>query len=365
MSWSDAPGLLDGYFAQRIGFTNETGGRNWDGGTRILAVCPACGEMEKAWLNSISGWVKCFRASCDLNSGAWGLDLVRRQEGFRTRSEALVWLRREFPATGLFLPPAPPPPRYDDWCRLPQAFVPVPAAGTPYWTRTKPSHLLEEAVAFARRQWRLSVPDLVRWGVGYCTRGRYAWRLVIPVVLGGRLVAFQARTYRGGEPKYLTSAHGKQGDPGAECGRPAEALLFNLDAVREGSDVILVEGPGDVMRIMWWEGGSSVGGRGFSFRDRGGASDETVGSVSIALLGTALTDEKTALLAAKRPGRVIVALDRGAEREALTVAEKLAAWGLQTAIGVWVGGKDAGSGARLDVIGGGSLRDRVAGRLGR
>ena len=349
---------LEEYFRRRIGFVNDDGGRGWEFGTRVFESCPECGEKGKAWLNA-SGWIRCFRVGCVLCEGLPGVELVQRAEGFRTRSETVVWLRQEFPALGP--PPAPAPlAAYDDWCELPGGFRPVPPTGSAFWTRARGSHLLDEVRAFARRQWGLSVADLHRWGVGYCAAGRYAWRIVVPVVLGGRLVAFQARSYRGGEPKYLTSKWGARGETGAECGRPAEAMLFNLDSVREGSDVVVVEGAGDAMR---WAGVAQAAA---AAKNDGVALRGVNGGTPVALLGTALTDEKAALLAAKGPGRVTAALDAGAERESRAAAEKLRAWGLAAGVASWVGGKDAGEGAMLEAVASrDGLAGRVAGRLGR
>jgi hypothetical protein len=228
---------------------------------------------------------------------------------------------------------------------------------------------------FVYRQWGLLVPDAERWGLRQCILGRYAWRVVIPIVMFGQTVAFQARSYRGAEPKYLTSKHGRRGEPGAECGRPAEALLYGYDAIEEGGEVVLVEGPGDVMRLA----GGGDRGRGEVVsrqgetpaiaRDSGGGENcgRVVRAVPVALLGAALTEEKAALLAAKRPGRVTVALDADQDpARSWAVAERLSAWGLEAGVGAWVGGKDAGAGARLERVASGvGLRERVTGRLGR
>jgi DNA primase len=181
----------------------------------------------------------------------------------------------------------------------------------------------------------LTVDDLRRWGVLWCPRGRHAWRLIVPIVMDGATVQFQARSYRGAEPKY------RSGEIGVDAARPMDACLFNLDAVGEGDDVILVEGWADVARR--------------SVATRGGVAacgDDAApgGGVPVALLGSALTEAKAALLAAKRPRSVTVALDADAVGAGYAVADGLAAYlvGTDVRMGLWRGGKDAGSGARLE-----------------
>ena len=179
-----------------------------------------------------------------------------------------------------------------------------------------------------RRQWSIAPSDARVWGLGRCTRGRYAWRVIIPITVGERCVSFQARTFRRAEPKYLFARHLPIGTLPAECGRPAAACLFNIDAVHEGDDVLLVEGPGDVMAL--WSRAARV---------------RT--SVPVGILGQALTPEKLTMLAQKRPRRVVVGLDQGGAeaRRARDHAADLLAWGLNAGIGLWQGAKDAGAGA--------------------
>lgn len=214
---------VDAWAQATFAVHNADGGRGYERGVRVIDCSFHDDRTQSAWVNVVTGWVACFNPACDAHDGMNAVEAIRRLQGFRTWTEALHWARREFPATGLEMPSVPPLPAYKDWCELPQGVRPIPATGAAYWTRTRPSFLLDEVRAFAKRQWGLSVADLVRWGCRYCFAGRYAWRVVIPITMGGRLVAFQARSYRNGEPKYLTSKFGKWGEPGAECGRPAEA----------------------------------------------------------------------------------------------------------------------------------------------
>lgn len=201
---------------------------------------------------------------------------------------------------------------------------------------------------FVREQWGIDVLTAMNWGLGWCLSGLHAWRVVIPVLASsGVCVGFQSRTINDAEPKYLTSRHGVEADPSAECGRPASAMLFNAGAIRRGEDIVLVEGAGDVM--------------GWHRRDRARCP------AAVALLGVALTPEKLATIEAGAPSRVIVALDAQPEasRRGLAHVEDLRAWGVAAVTGRWVGGKDAGSGAQLvTTMDSATLVEAARGRLG-
>jgi hypothetical protein len=252
---------------------------------------------------------------------------------------------------------------YEDWCELPPSSPIVEQPGR------RPSAIYDMARAFLKRQWGLSTRDAEQWGLRYCVRGYHAWRIIIPITMHATVVGFQARSFRGGEPKYVTSKYGLRGEPFAECGRPAEALLFNIDAVQEGDDVILVEGAGDAMALDRntsrrrpgaedSEAGCTAGSPDLSAEGPTGTSSSGQSSerpVPVALLGLALTEEKAALFAAKQPGRVIIATDAeaDAQRRGREMAQMLRAWNnIDVAIGQWVGGKDAGAGAQLQLVGG-------------
>ena len=332
---------LDAYLARRVTVRNAGGGRGYDAGVRAFD-CPLCGDARgRGWLHVVGFAAGCWNAGCAAEPRLLGgaVEWVRRVEGLRSRGEAWALLHREYPRSVA----APRPPDRSaptqDFCRLPDGLEAAWRTG---------GVLEREALAFMARQWGLGPEDAERWGLGRARAGRYAYRVVIPVVMGGRAVSFQARSFRGAEPKYLTARSERLGDLPPECGRPASALLFNVDAARSGADVVLVEGAGDVM--------------GFARRARSRW-------VPVALLGQALTPQKLALLAALRPRAVAVALDAGeAEaRRAQDHAADLSAWDVAPTVVMaqWRGAKDAGGGADLEVVGGVSfarvVRERVGG----
>jgi DNA primase len=72
--------------------------------------------------------------------------------------------------------------------------------------------------------------------------GKYSLRLIIPIFMGGKMVAYTSRDYTGlKSPKYRES-------PVAESVIPPKECLYNIDSVT-GNYVIIVEGPMDVWRM--------------------------------------------------------------------------------------------------------------------
>jgi hypothetical protein len=293
----------------------------------------------------------CFEPHCVAHNGINIVEAVRQLQGFSTWTEALLWLSHEYPRLGPPALPLKPPARYDDWIKWPKGLSPI-------IHDTKPVGIMAaEALRFAHTQWGITERDAKYWELMYCTSGRYAWRIVIPIKLNGIAVAFLARTFRGGNPKYLASTHT------TEMGRPGEALLFNLDAIRPQQPVILVEGSGDVMAS------SSDSRWGLLHRVpniQAIVDDHGTPPVTIGLLGSQLTDEKVALLASKHPGPITVALDTDLpSTESMNVLTTLCLWGFDARLGTWTSGKDAGEGGQLVTAPAGGLRALVVGKLRR
>lgn len=302
---------LDRYLRDRVRLINPHGGRGYDQGIRIFD-CPFCGDTRgRGWLNVIRWTAGCWNSGCEAEprlSGA--LDWARRQEGYRTRGQTWAFLLADYPGSS----PIPAlPEEIDDFVKLPE-MTPIGA----------PRVLCQEASEFALRQWGLSRrAGHDQWGLGVVDRGRFAYRIIIPIVENKIPIAFTARTFRNGTPKYLAAEQGK------DCGRHMGQLLFNLDSVSSDRPVLMMEGAGDVMA---WE-------------ERPEAKD----LAPVGLMGTALTPERLAMLSLRKVPLVIVALDEeeAARQRALAHIEDLETWGIKATLGSWRGGKDAGSGARL------------------
>jgi hypothetical protein len=266
---------------------------------------------------------------------------IRGVEGFQTIGRTVAYLRESFPARGKVRTSPKPPESYQDFCRFPKESMlfgfDAPLLQVPY-------------VDFAKRQWGLDLQDLKEAQARWCSSGYYAGRIIFPIVMGGKVVAFQARSKNElAQAKYLTSRFGKSEDPTAECGRPADALLYGVDEVEEGDEILLVEGIGDVLALRM-------------ARRRGIPCPQ---SCPVGLLGVQLSSEKIAILGRLVPKRVIPALDTEAETEEIAeeAARALMAWGIDSAVGVWKGAKDPGAGGRLEIKELG-LKGRISKQLG-
>lgn len=147
--------------------------------------------------------------------------------------------------------------------------IPLPEEFVPCWDGKKwriPKLLTDRRV---RRD------DILRWGIGYCPRGDYGGRVVVPVRCDG-LSSFVARdTVKGdpSRPKY------KNPDSAGQ-----EFMLFGFDEVAPGR-VIAVEGVFDAIRL--W----------------------SYGFQSVAYFGDHLTPSQVALLLKRRPIDLILMPD--------------------------------------------------------
>lgn len=313
---------FESYVRSRVEVRNVEGGRGYDLGVRSFD-CPLCDDMKsRGWVNVDFATAGCFNAGCVASERLTGgaVEWARQQEGFSSRGKTISYLQTEFPSHGRIRMPALPRLAYDDFCHFPKEML---------LFKLPPAPILQAGfLNFAWQQWGLNIQDLITAGAGYCVKGFYSHRIVLPIVMDRQPVAFQARTILSVSmfPKYLTSSNVQQGSRAPECGRPAEALLYGIDEVKPGDEVTLVEGGADAIAARRRQGLRAVG-----------------------LLGTALTSEKLALLARTKPSKVIVALDAEAETsdKALEAFAALISWGMDAALGTWTGGKDPGSGGRL------------------
>lgn len=312
---------LEAYIRSRVAVLNTDGGRGYDIGVRIFdCPMPGCGDIKgRGWFNVNWGAAGCFNVGCMAEPKLPGLEWIGEVEGLPSKGQVVAYLLESFPARGPKLPPAPPRETYQDFCHFPPEMR---------LFQLDTSQLQLMFANFAQQQWGLNMAQLVEAGAGWCISGYYAWRIFFPIIMSGSPVAFQARSIKGAEPKYLTSRFVATEKHPAECGRPAEALLYGLDEIRIGEELAMVEGIGDTLALRYQHSRQAVG-----------------------LLGTQLTSEKLALLREKRPGRVIVALDTSPETEeaALEIVRNLLAWDLDAVRGIWAGAKDAGAGGRLEL----------------
>lgn len=133
-----------------------------------------------------------------------------------------------------------------------------------------------------------------RYGLAYCLRAEEAWwratgRLIVPVVVGGRLVGWQARSLDSeAKVKYWTMP-----------GMRTSAAVYGIDALAASPIVVVCEGVADA-----W----------------------SLGPGGVALFGKTMSQAQRDLIrAAAPPGAwAVVLLDPGAERESARAAAALA-----------------------------------------
>lgn len=317
----------DSYLAYRgVGISNLGGGRGWERGVRTFN-CPLCGDTkDRGWANVNWRSAGCFNSGCIAEPRIYGglLTWVQTLEGLPGKTETLYWLSIHFKSDN-YVPNFTPVQieRYDDWVKLPDVR---------YFGHGKLDKIRQRKFElFAKRQWNFSVSQLMKMEWGYITNGFHKDRIFIPVHMNNQMVSFQTRTIVPDcVPKYRNARKGdSRDDEKAECGRAGEAILYGYDRLREGETAILVEGAADV--------------------EAHNLNPDALGS-AIGALGVALTSEKIALLANKKPKAVVIGFDADAEAKIEKFIEPLFAWGFNVEIGKWVGGKDAGSGATLSRV---------------
>lgn len=129
-----------------------------------------------------------------------------------------------------------------------------------------------------------------RWQIGYATRGRLAWRVVLPVHTRGRLVAYVGRAVFGDRARYDM--------PYAGGGAEPSVALLGEPFLTENSDVLTIA-----------EGSFSLL-----------ALERACAPNPVALLGSDWSPEKAAVLTARRWERVIVATDPDAAGDKVAAA---------------------------------------------
>jgi len=217
---------VEGWLDDTIGIADTA--KSEDGHPELVTECPHCGRTRKLWVNKRTGKWICY--SC--REGGALPSLIAVVEGMSHR----------------------------DAIRFVAAAV----------KKSLRRSVKQSAEAVTR--WK---PEPDQEGLGFCTAGRYGGRLILPAHQFGDLVFYQGRAMAAPiKPKYLSP-------PVAG----ASGTLYGLDEAVGVSEVLVVEGPLDVV---------SMAQRGFH---------------AVSLLGKELTGRQAVKL--KRAGfvRAIVMLD--------------------------------------------------------
>lgn len=85
---------------------------------------------------------------------------------------------------------------------------------------------------------KLDAKTIKDFDLYYCSEGWFGGRIIIPVTFGKKPVTFQARSVGNHERRYLFPK-----------GSASSRILYNYDNIQHGEDLVIVEGPFDVMRL--------------------------------------------------------------------------------------------------------------------
>lgn len=162
--------------------------------------------------------------------------------------------------------------------------VPLPPEFTPcYSGKRKPKWQIPPYLKLPKPRGRaLAKADLQRWGIGYCGRGDYGGRIVVPVECQG-MTSFVARAIESHTfPKYLNPGQGFQ-----------SSVLFGYDEVLPGLPIYPVEGVFHAIRL--W----------------------SYGYQAVAYFGSYISVAQALLIAQRKPSEVVWIPDADAYTKAL------------------------------------------------
>ena len=219
-------------------------------GQEYTAECPSCGKSSKFYVNIASGRFVCFGCDFRGRSIVW---LVSEVEGIST-SEARAFifrrsvkLRRAETTTTLLDRIAALRPQALDLDDLEESDLedfPPPPEFRPVWNGKRWS--LPE---FLKRR-GIKSKTARAWGMGYCAKGKYGQRLIIPFECpNGRSYTARDMTEEGltwadgsPQPKYLNPK-----------GADHKRLFIGWNMAPLTGDIVLCEGPLDAVRL--WQHG--------------------------------------------------------------------------------------------------------------
>lgn len=231
-----------------------------DGHREAVCDCPVCGKVKKVWVNLTSGDWTCYFCQSG-GSGAAPIVALYAHVHQVSRDKAaqdLFTQRRRFKKAATSAEVVVKP-EWKGW--LPDEFEPVyDEAG---WN--VPNYLLDRGIsAFTARD----------YGLGYCSTGKYAGRVILPITRDDVVTGFQGRAVDGREPKYDQPA-----------GMPKSEMLFGYDQAKQALTICVVEGAFDVL----------------------GCREAELDAVAI--FGKSMSRSQVDLLLSLRPNRVVLISD--------------------------------------------------------
>lgn len=205
------------------------------GGGEVILRCPLCDDhAPRLYVNTTTGMWMCHHCKASGND----YTLLREVLGLDHFMAMRLRARLDGGQAGISTPTpaytrqsrAPSPEEEDvkEGIELPKEYYPL----------THPD-AVGEGIFWRYLQVRgVTHEDVKTYEIGFCLRGFFAYRVIIPVKTNGVLWTFVARTVADATPKVLHP-------PGAQPSR----ALFGLDHFQGGDRVIIVEGAFDALRL--------------------------------------------------------------------------------------------------------------------
>ena len=265
---------------EKVKFLKEILGRAFASNNEILFYCPYCNHhKQKFSVNVDKDCYKCW--ICDTH-GRSLRRVVRRFGNYTQLREWDAMSGREEVLNFDELFKEVKDETSNESLTLPEEFVTLTGKNQPL-SSIKALNYLENR--------EITKEDIVRWKIGYCVRGSFEGRIVIPSFNeDGRLNYFVARSYTSDWRKYLNPSATKN-------------IVFNELFIDWDSDLVLVEGIFDAIKA---------------------------GPNSIPLLGSTLReDSKLFQKIAKNDTAIFVALDKDAEKKSIKIISKLLLYGVE------------------------------------
>lgn len=259
---------LYNYFIKRLGA--------WDykHGWLRVPVCPYCGREEKLGINLSTYRTNCFRCGEHPSPAQLVMDI----EGLDTWPELVNLLNQEdfkgleFKEEKVELSEKKP-------IYLPEGFKNI-AFGKSQLANSIRNYMIKR---------RFSIPEISKFGIGYCTEGNLFGYLIIPFYYNGELRYYNARNVLGRGPRY--------NNPNKDItGLGKEFIIFNYDALSLYRMVYICEGALNAL---------------------------TMGERGIATMGKAISAYQINELIKSPVERFIILLDPDAVRYAINLALKL------------------------------------------
>ena len=265
---------------EKLKLIKEILGRGYASSDEYLFFCPYCKHHKKKLsVNTEKDFFKCW--VCDI-SGRTIRRLVRR---FGSRDQLQAWdaLSGKTDIT-----------TFDEILEFRSSDVPLQRTSIPDEFVTLTGRSTPTSAEHARKYLEkrgITQEDILRWKIGYCVRGQYEGRIVVPSFdEEGYVNYFIARTYDGNWRKYMNPSLSKD-------------IIFNHLYIDWDSDIILVEGIFDAIKA---------------------------GSNSIPLLGSTLRENsKLFHEIVKHDTPVFLALDPDAEKKTNNIIKTLLQYGIE------------------------------------